>query len=271
MAHRASGQETTQSLEEAKQLIADAISIGAPLYNSGDIIGCARLYRSAAEKISPLLPPKLQSSLQGTLQTQEDNCNSEAWAFRRQFDFIIAYQAPFTPASARNTHRLDSFTSEQVLPQPRNIDDNVMGGVSQGQWIPTSNTFFGYTSLKNNGGFSSLRWRCNSVQNWSDAKGIFLRVKHSDPENHTFCLILKDSMCEQIRGANFKSYFCNPEGEDAPILIPFTAFNQIEQMGRQLRGPALNPAKITEVGLMAIKPSIVGQFEIAMEDWGLYY
>ena len=57
-----SGDSTTKvpDMEEAKQSIARAISIGAPAYNRGDIPECARVYRETALAILPLLPPKLR-------------------------------------------------------------------------------------------------------------------------------------------------------------------------------------------------------------------
>ena len=43
------------------------------------------------------------------------------------------------------------------------------------------------------------------------AKGIYLKVKHSNPEQHAFRIIFKDTTtCEQVRGANFKNVFSNP-------------------------------------------------------------
>jgi hypothetical protein len=268
-------------IDQAKRIISDAISIGAPAYNAGNIQECALAYKAAALEIAPLLPTNLRSSLEKTSQSMmtpqvdgddNDAAKEVAWAYRRQFDAIIEYQAPFQPdpSTVNNGYTLETFTPQQ-LPQPLEVLDNVMGGMSRGQWLGQTNTFVGNTSLQNNGGFASLRWRFNTLQNWSYAKGVYLKVRHSKPEEHTFRLILKDTTCEQVRGANFKNVFSTPNQEDSPILIPFTAFDQMEQMGRQLAGPVLNPIGITEIGLMAIKPTVVGDFELTVEDWGLYF
>ena len=104
---------------------------------------------------------------------------------------------------------------------------------------------------------ASLRWRLNTIQNWSYtyeyAKGIYLKV-------HTFRIIFKDTTtCEQIRGANFKKVFSNPNQVDEPIMIPFQVF---DQMGRQLHGSLFNRGTVTELGLMSIKPSVVGELEL---------
>ena len=116
---------------------------------------------------------------------------------------------------------------------------------------------------------ASLRWRLNTIQNWSYAKGMYLKVKHSNPEQHTFRIILKDTTCEQVRGANFKNVFSNPNQVDEPIMIPFQVFDQMEQMGHQLRGSLFNRGSVTELGLMSIKLSVVGEFELVVKEWGL--
>lgn len=275
-------QNDQNSIQMAKALISNAISVGAPAYNAGDVKGCARIYRTTALKIAPLLPALLKISLEKTITESPDGDNDQteaAWAFRRQFDTIMEYQPSFLPVvpDDETTYILEKFTDQQLPSEPLNILDNVMGGVSQGRWESNLKTFRGYTSLANNGGFASLRWRFNTMQNWSFAKGLYLKVKHSKPQEHTFRLILKDITCEQIRGANFKSVFANPQqqisGDDDDthtIYIPFSSFNQMEQMGRQLSGPVLNPGAVTEIGLMAIKPTVVGDFELIVEEWGLY-
>ena len=121
-----------------------------------------------------------------------------------------------------------------------------------------------------------MRWRFPQKQNWSYAKGIYIYIKglrHSKPTEHTFRIILKDDNCERVRLANYKVVFANPEQvEDQLLLIPFTVFAQMEQMGNTLAGsPSFNPMGVTEIGLMAIKPIVVGEFQIEFEEWGLYF
>lgn len=259
---------TSQQMDRAKSLISTAISIGAPAYNAGDIPECARVYKETALKIAPMLPQNLQTGLEATIQETFQDVNEEAWAFRKQFDSITDYQIPFMPGEANVT--LEPFTDSMIPSIPYVVNDNVMGGVSQGQWLTASKTFRGRTSLANNGGFSSLRWRFDRIQNWTYAKGIYLKVKHSNPSAHTFRIILKDTTCEQVRLSNFKNVFGNPDQIDDPICIPFDSFDQMEQMGRLVPGQVFNRAEVTELGLMAIKPTVVGEFELQIEEWGLY-
>jgi len=261
-------------MDRVRQSIATAISVGAPAYNQGDIPKCASVYKETALEILPLLPENLRSQLAATTQETFADSNQAAWAFREQFDAIMDYQPPFVPTKTNTDEgiTLEAFTDTMIPSTPRVVNDNVMGGVSDGSWLPESKTFAGWTSLANNGGFSSLRWRFDRIQNWSYAKGIYLRVKHSDPGTHTFSLLLKDTTCERIRLTNYKNVFANPNNtSDDPIFIPFDAFGTIEQMGQKVSGgPKFNRSEVTELGLMAIKPTVVGDFQLHIEEWGLY-
>ena len=78
-------------------------------------------------------------------------------------------------------------------------------------------------------------------------------------------------MCERVRIANYKVVFANPQQLDEPLFIPFTETGSMEQMGRTMQGsPNFNPSAVTEIGLMAIKPTVVGEFMMELENWGLY-
>ena len=267
-------------LNQAKQRISQAISVGAPAYNAGDIQRCATLYKEAAREIAPLVPPTFQVKLLREVEEEKidgENANkyydAKAWALRRVFDSIIEYQLPIMPRDASDENiTYEPFTPSQLGVQPVGVMDSVMGGMSNGSWISKTNTFFGETSLANNGGFASLRWRFAHMQNWSFAKGIYMMgLKHSNADEHTFRIILKDEVCERIRLSNFKAVFANPQQTEDPLLIPFSSINQMEQMGQPMVGsPAFNPSAVTEIGLMAIKPTVVGQFQLEFIEWGLY-
>eukprot|EP00584_Thalassiosira_punctigera_P002145 CAMPEP_0172531540 /NCGR_PEP_ID=MMETSP1067-20121228/4907_1 /TAXON_ID=265564 ORGANISM="Thalassiosira punctigera, Strain Tpunct2005C2" /NCGR_SAMPLE_ID=MMETSP1067 /ASSEMBLY_ACC=CAM_ASM_000444 /LENGTH=277 /DNA_ID=CAMNT_0013315931 /DNA_START=179 /DNA_END=1012 /DNA_ORIENTATION=+ len=271
----------TEDLNRAKERISQAISVGAPAYNAGEIELCAKVYREAAREIAPLVPPALRTKLLREMEEGENgargdsaNFDAKAWALRRAFDSIIDYRPPFVPRDVTEEENVafEPFTKTQLGGEPAGVMDGVMGGISSGGWMSKSNTFFGETSLANNGGFASLRWRFPNAQNWSHARGIYVKgLKHSRAEEHTFRIILKDASCERVRLANYKATFANPERTDRPLLIPFSAFDQMEQMGRAMVGsPALNPMHVTEIGLMAIKPTVVGEFQLEFLEWGLY-
>jgi Complex I intermediate-associated protein 30 (CIA30) len=290
-------------LDQARASISNAISMGAPAYNSGKVNECVAIYESTAQQILQMpaissgssgsdLPKELQTSLQETLDavaaSNDDSVDASvtaAWALRRAFDAILEYSPCYLPQCADCLDvQLEPFvTGTQVPSQPIIVNDSVMGGISNCQWIPEQSTMTGTTSLANNGGFSSLRWRFPVVQNWSYAKGIYLKVKHYHQDHpsktttkgnrsHTFRLLLKDFTSEQMaRGANYKVVFCNPTNSGDPILIPFADFNLLELRGRTLGNSPIHTSSITELGIMAIKPSVVGDFELVINEWGLYY
>ena len=266
---------SSNDLNQAKQRISQAISTGAPAYNSGDIEKCASVYKETAKEIVPLLPSAFQSKLQMETNNKDTKSYDEkAWALRRIFDSIIEYQLPIVPQDAPEDITYEPFTTQQLGGDPVGVMDSVMGGISRGSWIPKTNTFYGETSLANNGGFASVRWRFNNMQNWSYAKGIYIKgLRHSKAEEHTFNFIVKDDMCKRVRLSNYKAVFANPQqaSDDQPLLIPFSVFNKMEQMGRVMDGsPAFNPLAVTEIGLMAIKPTVVGEFQLEFSEWGLY-
>jgi len=269
------------NLDQAKRTIERAISVGAPAYNSGDIRRCATLYDEAALQLLDLVPSSLRTRLLEALAVGEDNnFDAKAWALRRVFDSISEYDMPYLPSSAIDDISLEPFDRSQLGGGPVEVMDGVMGGLSSGSWTPERSAFHGHISLANNGGFASLRWRFpnGSSRDWSHATGIYFKgLVHSKPEEHTFRVILKDQMCDRVRLSNYKATFANPRrnSEDTSssslLFIPFTAFDRMEQMGRVMQGsPAFDPRTVTEIGLMAIKPTVVGDFRLEFIEWGLY-
>ena len=266
------------NLDQAKGIIERAISVGAPAYNSGDIRRCATLYDEAALQLLDLVPSSLRTRLLEALAVGEDNnFDAKAWALRRVFDSISEYDMPYLPSSAIDDISLEPFDRSQLGGGPVAVMDGVMGGLSTGSWTPERSAFHGHISLANNGGFASLRWRVPS-RDWSHATGIYFKgLVHSKSEEHTFRVILKDQMCDRVRLSNYKATFANPRrnSEDTSssslLFIPFTAFDRMEQMGRVMQGsPAFDPRTVTEIGLMAIKPTVVGDFRLEFIEWGLY-
>lgn len=75
-------------------LIAEAISVGVPLYNTGSHIGCYRIYEGAGYKLLYLLGDecgKVQDILKTGLKQAEsdDTPTKKAWTMRRTFDVIL--------------------------------------------------------------------------------------------------------------------------------------------------------------------------------------
>jgi len=257
-----------------KSVLAGAISRGAPAYNAGRIQECVRIYTETGRVVlqNNLVPSRqLRTRLSTVLdQAGPIDVDAQAWALRRVFDDILAYEAPLSPSMMpTGTIRLESFLDQ--LPAPAEIHDNVMGGVSRGAF--RANTFSGTISLENNGGFASVRWRFGQPQDWSAARGMYLKMTHDERAEQTFKVVAKSlAVARAVYGANYKITVANPEGSAEPILIPFEAFDELEQMGRRVDGaPKLAADQVVEIGLMAIKPTVVGEFRLNILDWGLWY
>jgi hypothetical protein len=82
--------------ERYAQRLVQAISVGAPAYNAGDIAGCLRVYRHTAETLVSELrgtgaAPQLAERLQGAVSAASGQTVEQgAWTLRHAFDEILA-------------------------------------------------------------------------------------------------------------------------------------------------------------------------------------
>lgn len=97
------------------------------------------------------------------------------------------------------SHTIFDFSKDANISSWRVVDDVVMGGRSQGNFILNKNgngLFSGKVSLENNGGFSSLRYRFKEIKVSSYTK-VVLKVKG---DGNPYQFRIKDSY------RNFYSY-----------------------------------------------------------------
>lgn len=101
--------------------IVAAINQGAPIYNTGNIAECARLYRETAKKIlndgaTGFPAERLREALEFT----EGTADEQAWALRHAFDAILDTARGRTPrtGSASNNIRTHSEASTTTAPPP---------------------------------------------------------------------------------------------------------------------------------------------------------
>ena len=82
--------------DEVSSRIVQAISVGAPAYNAGDIAGCARVYRHTAESLVSMLGQEpscaaVSNRLQRALaEAASGDDTAAAWALRHGFDEVLA-------------------------------------------------------------------------------------------------------------------------------------------------------------------------------------
>ena len=80
---------------------------------------------------------------------------------------------------SEETSMITEFTNAQEADLWRSVDDDVMGGVSDGAFTMTpaeTGVFSGELSLENNGGFASVRRNVENVD-FEEARAITLRIK----------------------------------------------------------------------------------------------
>ncbi|MEM6516069.1 MAG: CIA30 family protein [Bacteroidota bacterium] len=141
----------------------------------------------------------------------------------------MKYLFVFIFASILSTMTLFDFNPEIDISKWQIVDDVVMGGRSNGNFNLDQNghgEFSGFISLKNNGGFSSVRYRMPKLNVENFTKAI-LRIK-GDGKNYQFRI--KSNSREY---ATYVYEFETTE-EWSTIEVPF------EKMRPQFRGRKLN-------------------------------
>jgi hypothetical protein len=145
------------------------------------------------------------------------------------------------------------------------VNDNVMGGRSEGDFEqePTELRFAGSTNTRG-GGFSSIRTKPLQLD-LSNQTGIRLAVK-GDGRRYTWRLTT-DALWRG-RQISYWADFPTQDGAWTTVDIPFSEF--IPQFrGYQLDGPALDPSKISGMGLM-IYDNQDGPFELQLASVHAY-
>ena len=126
------------------------------------------------------------------------------------------------------------------------LNDNVMGGQSAGSFNHERGklTFSGYTNTSG-GGFSSIRTKTLKL-NLSAYAGIRLKVQG---DGRTYTWRLSTDAFWHATPIGYWADFETHSGTWITISIPFSSFTP-RVRGQQLDGPALDPGRITGMGLM---------------------
>ena len=280
-----------------KREIQNAISKGAPMYNDGNIVGCEKLYMNLlTEMLNPSNVhfsnldsnlPKVHEHLLNTKQklVKSDNSNQRnsmtdknAWTLRQCLDTILKMETGESSCSGGVTRNYKSTSKMAILLAPNTsgvsiLNDGVMGGVSTSIW--KDGIFSGKVRLDNNGGFASLRNPFQIPMNLSEFDGFYIKAGNMlGPlyENQEFCLIIKDSRCMQSMATNFKMKFTPTTGETVGTYkVSARVLNKPESFGRPIRDQwNCDMRQICEIGVMAIKPGVIGNFKIFIQEIGVF-
>tara|TARA_B100001939_G_scaffold204483_1_gene175881 strand:+ start:712 stop:1266 length:555 start_codon:yes stop_codon:yes gene_type:complete len=139
------------------------------------------------------------------------------------------------------------------------VNDGVMGGISQSNiYLNEVNNiiFAGNVSLKNNGGFASIRRGFNGNQ-LNDTSKFLLRVK-GDGNIYKFRLTMKGSY------ANYSADFKTTKDQWIDIEIPVENFKPY-YFGRSIRAPKLKVHKVNSIGIL-ISDKQEGNFLLEIEN-----
>ena len=204
---------------------------GVPLYNNGQIAACAAVYATALEGVAERegwgIPDDQRANLKTQLEfTQSfDDPDARAWAYRRLIDALLTGQ-PIAAASMDATRLLFDFSDATQVEQWAVALDGVMGGLSTGEISREEDTlvFTGETSLRNNGGFSSIR-ALLPAGTLAGFHALRIRVKG---DGRTW--ILGANVDPGRRGSSFWDRFETREGEWITLTVP------ISEMVRQVFG-----------------------------------
>jgi len=160
---------------------------------------------------------------------------------------------------------LADFTAERTGPAWYVVNDNVMGGRSEGGFrIEDGALHFAGRTNTDGGGFSSIRTEAVQLD-LSAYDGIRLRVK-GDGRRYTWRLTTDARW--RGRGVAYWADFDTDAGAWSTVDIPFSRF--VPQFrGTRLDGPELNTGEITGMGLM-IYDKRDGSFELRLESVAAY-
>jgi monofunctional biosynthetic peptidoglycan transglycosylase len=149
------------------------------------------------------------------------------------------------------------------------VNDNVMGGVSTsnlGMHADGFAVFSGNVSLRNNGGFASMRTQARAPANLSDYDGLSVRVLG---DGKTYALRVKTVVNGRITWYAYEARFATVAGEWQTHRLPFSDFKPVFR-GSGVRGnPALNTDAIIELGFM-IRDGQEGPFQLGISTVSVY-
>ena len=251
-------------------LVAKTIERGVPLYNDGNREACAGIYETAIDAImitdSWGLGPDERLSIERSYETamQMESVIDRAWAYRRILDSILTPRMRVleliqNQSISGENKMLFSFNSDAERLPWRVVLDGVMGGLSTGK-VDVDNgsmIFSGETSLRNNGGFSSIRAPLpkGALRGF---QSIELKVRG---DGRTY--ILGTSTRGRMGGESYWHRFETTAGEWTTVQVPIAAMER-HYYGQKLPG-RIKPEEVRGLELY-IYDKNAGPFSIEIDS-----
>ncbi len=171
----------------------------------------------------------------------------------------LAMMARSADGTAMKT--ISDFNGGNGEPEWFSVDDSVMGGISKGKTEVKGGTmmFSGDLSLKNDGGFSSIRTA--GKYDFSGKSGFVLRVKG---DGRTYKMRIETDARHNGSEIGYQVDFSTEEGKYIEVKVPFTSFEP-GWRGEELNGPPLDLSKVEEIGIV-LADGKEGPFALEV-DW----
>jgi len=178
---------------------------------------------------------------------------------------MIAHSEASSKIQDNATMLLTDFTQSTTSLEFYIQNDTVMGGRSNGDFSISNGllTFSGNTNT-NGGGFSSIRSKPVQLD-LSNQDGLSVRMLG---DGRQYTLHLQTNATWRGRKISYWANFKSLSGEWATVEVPFNDFKP-RFRGYLLDGPALDKARITELGVY-IYDNLDGPFEIQLDTLGAY-
>jgi monofunctional biosynthetic peptidoglycan transglycosylase len=147
------------------------------------------------------------------------------------------------PAAAAD-QALASFATDEAVNAWEAVNDGVMGGISKGGVSRTEEgtlLFSGELSLANNGGFSSIRTKPNSLGLTKDS----VIVVKTRGDGRTYSIELR--VAGQMRASSYRASLPTTAGQWQETRVSLGEFKP-QAFGRALPFEAVNPAKVDSIG-----------------------
>ena len=224
-----------------ESLLVNAIERGAPMFNNNNPEACAAVYATALEAVAAVDGFGLDAPSRATLAARleeiamDADVTERAWSYRRIMDALLSGQMQMDsrsrPASGGTGRILYDFEDPSSVRRFGVVVDGVMGGLSTGRIRSGDGTliFDGETSLRNNGGFSSMR---AALPDGSCEGADALRVRFKG-DGRTWIIGTRGS--RNMRGDSYWTRFDTIDGQWMDVVVPIDEMVRTS-FGQPLRG-----------------------------------
>ena len=229
-----------------EDVLFNAVERGVPLFNNGNPEACAAVYVTALEAVVAVpgfgLDEATRTSISAMLErvAQDPDMAERSWAYRSVIDRLLS--GDMQQASTMNDvvagQMVFDFNEPSSVREFNTVLDGVMGGLSTGRVTAGTGSmiFDGETSLRNNGGFSSIRARVPRGS-FEGADSIRLRCKG---DGRTWIIGTRAS--RSLGGDSYWSRFDTIDGEWITVVVPIGEMERTS-FGQPLRG-RISPAQV---------------------------